>query len=198
MTAAWRDQLMDACNVHGCARLLDEPEPPSFEAVLLQTPSTCDQLTVHHLHQMATAEWRVENTVLYHVLRGSITLTGAHEESDLHYIHANFVHGDERDGRGLYEWLLSFKSHNTVGAQAALIAKVEGAKLNTGQPSLSQLEVHCTDLLNNWSKITGNDPSVPWAYYFRLLRSMSSGSDGSKLNALHWWLCVPDAPPQRT
>ena len=24
MTAAWRDQLMDACNVHGCARLLDE------------------------------------------------------------------------------------------------------------------------------------------------------------------------------
>ena len=39
MTAAWRDQLMDACNVHGCARLLDEPEPLSFEAVLAHMPS---------------------------------------------------------------------------------------------------------------------------------------------------------------
>ena len=53
-----------------------------------------------------------------------------------------------------------------------------------------QLEVHCTDLLNNWSKITGNDPSVPWAYYFRLLRSISFGSDGSKLNALHQWMAA--------
>ena len=114
MTAAWRDQLMDACNVHGCSRLLDEMEPPSFDSVLAQTPSTCDLQTARHIHQLATDEWRVENTVLYHVLRGSITLAGPHEESDLHYIHSHFVHGDERDGRGLYEWLLTFKSHNTV------------------------------------------------------------------------------------
>ena len=96
ITAAWRDQLMDACNVHGCARLLDEAEPPAFDAVLAQTPPTCDLQTARQLHQMATDEWRVENTVLYHVLRGSITLTGAHEESDLHYIHSHFIHGDER------------------------------------------------------------------------------------------------------
>ena len=190
ITAAWRDQLMDACNVHGCSRLLDEAEPPAFDAVLAQTPPTCDLQTARQLHQMATDEWRVENTVLYHVLRGSITLTGAHEESDLHYIHSHFIHGDERDGRGLFEWLLSFKSHNTVGAQAALIAKVEAAKLSTGQPSLSQLEVHCTDLLNNWSRIAGNDVRVPWAFYFRLLRSISHGSEGSKLGALHQWMAA--------
>ena len=73
ITAAWRDQLLDACNVHGCSRLLDEAEPPAFDAVLAQTPPTCDLQTARQLHQMATDEWRVENTVLYHVLRGSIT-----------------------------------------------------------------------------------------------------------------------------
>ena len=78
MTAAWRDQLMDACNVHGCSRLLDEIEPPSFDSVLVQTPSTCDLQTARYIHQLATDEWRVENTVLYHVLRGSITLAGPH------------------------------------------------------------------------------------------------------------------------
>ena len=75
ITAAWRDQLMDACNVHGCARLLDEADPPTFDVVLAQTSPTCDLQTARHLHQMMTDEWRVENTVLYHVLRGSITLT---------------------------------------------------------------------------------------------------------------------------
>ena len=79
MTAAWRDQLMDACHVHGCARLLDEAEPPSFDMVLAQTPTTCDLQVTRHLHQLTVDEWRMENTVLYHILRGSITLAGAHD-----------------------------------------------------------------------------------------------------------------------
>ena len=59
MTAAWRDQLMDACHVHGCARLLDEAEPPSFDMVLAQTPTTCDLQVTRHLHQLAVDEWRM-------------------------------------------------------------------------------------------------------------------------------------------
>ena len=192
----WMDELLDVLSEQGCSHLLNEDGPPSLHELSMQAPYI-DNLVLQECHAMAVEEWKTENTRLYHILRGSIDISGPMQDSDLKHFHEHFVHGEARDGRGLYLWATSFKTHTSVSAQSSLIARVESSKLTGGTPSLTALEVHCNGLLNDWVRITGNHVMDPAGFYFRLLRSMSGAPDGSKLSMLHQWLAnkVTDADP---
>ena len=187
VTKVWADELQDVLLGQGCSNLLLEDAPPSLLSCRKKAP-TADNQVLEALLQGMIAEWLSENTRFYHVVRGSLDIGGPMQDADLSLFHEQFCQGDERDGRGLYLWAIGFKSHTTVSAQSALIARVESAKLAGGAPSLVALEVHCCGLLTDWVRVTGNHLGEPAGFYFRLLRSMSGAPDGSKLSMLHQWV----------
>jgi len=141
VTKVWADELQDVLLGQGCSNLLQEDAPPSLLSCRKKAP-TADNQVLEALLQGMIAEWLSENTRFYHVVRGSLDIGGPMQDADLSLFHEQFCQGDERDGRGLYLWAIGFKSHTTVSAQSALIARVESAKLPGGAPSLVALEVH--------------------------------------------------------
>ena len=119
----------------GCGHILRERAPPVFDAITQAGDGLgLDHRLLVESHNLLLREWRSENTMLYYILRASIDLTGAMQDNDIQLIRTHFHHDNHRDGRGLYEWVRSFKQQSSLAAQASISAKVEAAELKAPTP----------------------------------------------------------------
>ena len=189
VTTEWDHEFNDliaACHLSG---LLKEKHPYSRQriydlAVEHGYRLTDQEVTVFHGRMMQ--EWWTENTKLYYLAYRSICLEGPYKQLDLQMIQRAYWVGEMRDGIGLLEWVRSFQDSESIASQASLIRKVQSKKL-AANATIEMLTLHCTELLQEWQKITGNHIGSPGSYYFHLLESIPDGQDNSKLGIVRSW-----------
>ena len=194
--AAWAS---DTKNRISTCDLLDTSccPPPTLEHMAVAYPG-CGHVELMSLHGQAMAEYRDENTALFYIVMNTIDLSGIRQETDLAFIERRFHFGSDRDGQGLYQWLLSFGDHSDTGAQDRLQVALAQTTL-TDNPTYwtcTLLEEHCIKLLNIWTKIEGNHISVPASFNARLLSSIPPQVKG-ELGSLRSWLAdkITDGAP---
>ena len=195
-TAAWLEEIYDLLSQYRCSKILSEATPPSREAFTEWAVLHIDHSTIDQAYSQAIQQWWDENTLVYHIVRGSIDLSGSFESADLQFLREQFAVGDYRNGHGLFTWATSFSNTSSIASQAELTEKVINSKI-VATPNLSQLEQHLSSLFLNWTKICGNSIAEPAPLYHHLLRSLSSGGQGSKLAHLYSWVAerVTDDDP---
>ena len=66
----------------------------------------------------AVDQYAIENTVIYHIIKNSLDLSGAHYDSDASEIDRLFNDGRMKDGFGLRKWALAFDDSTLVGVIA--------------------------------------------------------------------------------
>ena len=69
----------------------------------------------------------------------SLDLSGALLETDLEYIRKSFVHGDVRNGVGLYRWAIGFADSSSISGQVKLLSELDAMALTAGTPSTTAL-----------------------------------------------------------
>ena len=161
-----------------------ETGPPSLQDAADRLPNVATHI-IEAVHGALISEWWNEATSLYHIVRGSIDISGVFEKKDLITIKSSFVKGDYRDGPALLRWASSFTNMSSVGEQARLLGKVLNARLNANA-NLDQLGTHMANLLIDWVAIEGNDVAKPASFYFALLRSFPDVE--GKMGHLRSWL----------
>ena len=77
--------------------VVHEQQPPTIDSFISRLANH-DMMTIHAVHQQATLQWWSESTVVYHVVRNSIDLSGIYEEMDLTMIRNLFYKGDYQNG----------------------------------------------------------------------------------------------------
>ena len=169
ITTEWDHEFNDlvaACRLTG---LLKEKCPYSRERIYDLAIEHGYRLADHEVtmfHGRMMNEWWMENTKLYYILYRSIDLDGAYKQLDLQMIQRAFWTGEMRDGIGLLEWVRSFQdSESSIASQSSLIRKVQNKKL-AANATVEMLTLHCTELLQEWQKISGNHIGKPGSYYF--------------------------------
>ena len=162
--------IRDVLDRAGLSCVLHRPDPDHDS--FMQYAESCglsDSDALSHFDAALRCWWEL-NTALYYVLSPAITLDGPLANSDMQLMQ-RFVCEEWRDGKGLYLWLMSINSDDTIGAQQNLRKRVDTAVLSPSA-DLDTLQAHCSDLLGNWGRIVGNDPAQPHSYVWRLLTSM--------------------------
>ena len=120
-----------------------------------------------------TASMRVYqyyNALLYHLLQGCVDISGTHYRIDSDFITQHFMAGDLRDGKGYYEWAMSFKAQADPTAQGELIRKVYAKGLISVSLTGEALIKHITDMAADWAA-------------FRLLRVPTPSTPLARTNA---------------
>jgi hypothetical protein len=161
---------------------------PTYEQVLREFSRAPSSFDVQAQYESVLHIYQAKNTLMFHVLRGSLDLTGPFERTDLLMLaSADYSVGDLRDGWRLYQWVLRFCDTSTIGAQTELRRKVDGAVLKAGA-NLDLFVTHCTTLLYDWSKLVGNNVSQPASFWHRLLASLPSEPPAAHLTTARNWL----------
>ena len=184
VSESWADELNDLLAAKKLTSVSREHAAPTLGETAARLPGVAEHL-VEAVYRALVSEWWNEATQLYHIVRGSIDISGVFEKKDLTMIKSSFLHGDYRDGPCLLRWATSFTNPSSVGEQTRLLGKVLNAKL-PASANLDQLGTHMANLLIDWASIEGNSTSKPASFYFALLRSFPD-VDG-KLGHLRSWL----------
>ena len=184
LTDVWTDELNDLLASRKLTSVSQEKTPPTLQDTTSLLPGVATHI-VEAVYGALIDEWWNESTQLYHIVRGSIDISGVFEKKDLTLIKSSFLKGDYRDGPGLLRWATSFTNMSSVGEQARLLGKVLNAKL-PANANLDQLGTHAANLLIDWAAIEGNSTTNPASFYFALHRSFPD-VDG-KLGHLRSWL----------
>jgi hypothetical protein len=192
--AVWRADLADRLSTHD---LLDTSctGPPTLGDAE-KTWAGCSADEIFALYKDACAEYKAENTAVFHVVMSTIDLSGIREETDIAFITRHFHEGGERDGNGLLKWCEEFADHTDTGEQDRLQILLAETKLSGHGVTVVMLEKHAVELLSTWSKIAGNDIAAPASYYSRLLSSIPPGINGA-VGTLRSWLAdkITDGAP---
>ena len=181
---AWRADLDDRISALDLYDTSTEP-PPSFELVQAALPHL-QGYDLYDAFMQAQAEYKTENTALYHLVMSTIDLSGLRHDSDMKVIAHRFHDGPSRDGKGLLEWCCSLTDATDVSGQDELQVKLSAAKVQANV-NLQGLAVHCSDLLSTWEQIHGNDLAAPASFYWRLLTSMPSTPHGAPIPMVRAW-----------
>ena len=104
----WTRRLRDICGTFGLTAVI-ENEMPSVDDVRDAMVGASEQ-EVLEATRAAQQKWLLLNAEYYHVLMGSIDLTGPWLRIDARMIDRAFI-GDGwwRDGRGLFQWATSWR-----------------------------------------------------------------------------------------
>ena len=192
--AVWRADLADRLSTHD---LLDTSctDPPTLGGAE-KTWAGCSADDIFAFYKDACAEYKAENTAVFHVVMSTIDLSGIREETDIAFITRHFHEGGERDGNGLLKWCEQFADHTDTGEQDRLQILLAETKLSGHGVTVVMLEKHAVELLSIWSKIAGNDIAAPASYYSRLLSSIPPGINGA-VGTLRSWLAdkITDGAP---
>ena len=170
-------------------------DPPTLGGAE-KTWAGCSADEIFALYKDACAEYKAENTAVFHVVMSTIDLSGIREETDIAFITRHFHKGGERDGNGLLKWCEEFADHTDTGEQDRLQILLAETKLSGHGVTVVMLEKHAVELLSIWSKIAGNDIAAPASYYSRLLSSIPPGINGA-VGTLRSWLAdkITDGAP---
>ena len=180
------------CNVDGAQTCTDPPTLGGAE----KTWAGCSADDIFAFYKDACAEYKAENTAVFHVVMSTIDLSGIREETDIAFITRHFHEGCERDGNGLLKWCEDFADHTDTGEQDRLQILLAETKLSAHGVTLVMLEKHAVELLSIWLKIAGNDIAAPASFYSRLLSSIPPGINGA-VGTLRSWLAdkITDGAP---
>ena len=121
------------------------------------------------------------NALLYHLLQGCVDISGTHYRIDSDFISQHFMAGDLRDGKGYYDWAMSFKTQADPTAQGELIRKVYAKGLISVSITGEALIRHITDMAADWAAITSNSKEAPAGYYDALLATLPVSPETSKV-----------------
>ena len=190
-TLEWNTELLElSANLH-LTQVINDPGPPTQKDVAIQFANDGLLLSQHELYRVfgqIAEEWWHKNTVLYHVVKNSLDISGPFFETDTRYIRERFWIGDQRDGNGLLRWALTHGVNSlSVMAQSKLLNEVQQMKL-TANPTYDAFAEHCTILLQKWRQIQSNSIDAPAAFYYRLLDSIPDGNESGKLGKLRSYL----------
>lgn len=183
--SAWRSDLDDQISTSGLYDFTTRPKP-TLEDVRITFPDVTGY-ELFDLYTITEDAWRQANTKLYHLVKGTIDLTGAWADKDNNFITMKFHDGPNRDGLGFLEWCDSFVDVSDVASQDEVQLKVSTMKLENGMCSINKLEAHCTTLLSHWLQIKGNSIESSGTFNYRLLNSLPQ-TPGTHVGMLRSWL----------
>ena len=152
---SWHDEMCDLLASLKLTGITCELNPPTIEDAGKQL-ATVPINIVTAVHSALVREWWQEATQLYHIVRGSVDLTGIYEKKDLSMIKATYFKGDLRNGPQFLQWVTSFTNAESIGEQARLISKVMNSKLPAAC-TVEQFGQFLSNLLIDWLAIKGND-----------------------------------------
>ena len=183
--SAWRSDLDDHISTSGLYDFTTRPKP-TLEDVRITFPDVTGY-ELFDLYTITEDAWHQANTKLYHLVKGTIDLTGAWADKDNNFITMKFHDGPNRNGLGFLEWCDSFVDVSDVASQDEVQLKVSTMKLENGMSSINKLEEHCTTLLSHWLQIKGNSIESSGTFNYRLLNSLPQ-IPGTHVGMLRSWL----------
>ena len=180
----WRHEMSDLLAASGLTRIAQDQRPPSIDEVLAALPGVPPDL-VQAVHEAALRKWWQSATRLYHIVKGSVDLSGIFEKKDLEMIKSEYCFGDYRNGPAFLRWATGFSDSTTVSEQSKLISKVQDAKVPLSC-TLDQFGQIISDLLIDWSAIHGNRVQHPAGFYYALLKAMPDVDQGKMALLRNW------------
>ena len=88
----------------------------------------------------------------------------------MEYIERHFEKPDSdlRDGRGLYDWMMSFMDPSTVEGQMLLRKNMDERKLGDN-PSLLAFHTACAHHLRDWRMLAGTNETEVYSFWHNLI-----------------------------
>ena len=185
VTPAWNEEIKNLLSQCRRSHILIEDGPPTLHRFMQEAPSIDLQL-LRRMQAIAVQEWQRENTDVFYILRNSINLEGPHNKADLAMLEQKFSCGDLRDGKGLYEFAVGFRTEGSTKAQSQFMRDLD-TKLSA-TASQTQIQVHCDALLATWLSIRGNSIAEPDAFYHYLMESLPLEPESAKVVRLRSWV----------
>ena len=152
---SWMEVVTDLASLNNLTKTLNNNGPPSEDDIEKVYPDY-DTRQLKEAYNESIIEYQELNTALYHVVRGTLDLSGHYEDRDLEVINRTLCKNDVRDGKGLYLWVKKFHETDSVAKQQQLQRQLQGAKLSSNA-TLTEFTNFLHVLWKTWKKVRGND-----------------------------------------
>ena len=174
-TLQWRNEFVDLLAINALTDYISLPTP-SRQSSYARYPDAND---AESAYTSSMRVYQYYNALLYHLLQGCVDISGTHYRIDSDFITQHFMAGDLRDGKGYYDWAMSFKAQADPTAQGELIRKVYAKGLISVSITGEALIKHITDMAADWAAITSNSKEAPAGYYDALLATLPMSPETS-------------------
>ena len=196
----WVEEVADVMSIYPDVYACFSTVPPTLAECVTRWPDIPADAQLQRF-TIALNEYQVVNGAVYRMLRPSVDLSGPFMATDKRHIARSFVAGDKRDGRGLYDWCLSFSgtsgAEGELGSQLELYNKIQQLKLTQGA-NRTTIATHMDELLTLWLRVGANSVDQPGQFYLLLLSSFPTEPDTSKVVRLRGWFAekITEKSPQ--
>ena len=149
--AQWREDIAESLRRANISTSTLSTSPPTVASAKQQMPQATSE-EINEYHNANLAEYQSVNTRIWDIVRYSIDITGLHEQADRDYMRDNFMHGDLRDGIGLYQRHDDMLNDSDIHSQIQAITDLTNFPTLSAKANLDSLITHSYGLLKSrWS-----------------------------------------------